>query len=219
MPLDHGYGVLIGTITDYWRDPVDDFGNYYHGNLKIQAPAGEYRCAIDVDSHASSVGVEWRTVTLRADELAAVVALGTGWHLLASNSTSGALDYIRSPMFRARVGCAAILAGLLHRKFNVADTWKQGNSVQALADLEPLVNVTRGAGLKAMIFGEPFTTGLGVHNIHQNQGDPLGSPWSAENGIWQDGCTILQQSADEYAAFMNKFTSQSYTTDDLGHPA
>ena len=219
MPLDHGYGVLIGTIADYWRDPVDDFGNYYHGNLRIQAPAGQYRCAIDVDSHASSVGVEWRTVPLRADELSSLVALGLGWHLLASNATSGALDYIRSPMFAARVGCAAIIARLLHRKFNVADTWKQGNSVQALTDLEPLVNVTRSAGLKAMIFGEPFTTGLGVHNIHQNQGDPAGSPWWAENGIWQDGCTILQQSADEYVAFMNKFTSQSYTTDDLGHPA
>lgn len=58
-----------------------------------------------------------------------------------------------------------------------------------------------------------------MHNIHQNQGDPAGSAWWAENGIWQDGCTILQQSADAYVAFLNKFTTQSYQTDGNGHPA
>jgi hypothetical protein len=219
MPLSDGYGVLNGTILDYWRDDPDNFGNYYHGNLKLQAPNGEYRCAIDVDSHASNVGVEWRTVTLRANELAAVTAMGPGWHPLASNSTSGALDYIRSPMFAARLGCLAIFLQLLGKKYDVASTWKQGNSVQALGDLEPLITVTRNAGLRVLVFGEPFTSGLGVHNIHQNQGDPVSSPWAGENGIWQDGCTLLQQSADEWVAFMNKFTSQSYSTDNAGHPA
>jgi uncharacterized protein YukJ len=28
---------------------------------------------------------------------------------------------------------------------------------------------------------------LGMHNIHQNQGDPAGSQWWNDNGIWQDG--------------------------------
>jgi uncharacterized protein YukJ len=91
--------------------------------------------------------------------------------------------------------------------------------VEALTDLEGPVNVTRAAGLRALVFGEPFSTGLGVHNIHQNQGDPLGSPWAGENGIWQDGCTILEQGPDDFAAFMNKFTTQSYNTDNAGHPA
>ena len=218
MPLNHGYGVVVGTIQNYFRDDPDNFGTYYHGNLVIQTPAGQYRCAIDVDSKQSNTGVEWRTVALRADELANITSKGVGYHALASNSSSGAVDYIRSPMFAARLGCLAIFYILLRRRFEIATVWKRGTSVQALVDLEALVNVTRSNNLKAMVFGEPFTSGLGIHNIHQNQGDPLNSTWAAENGIWQDGCTVLQQSADSYTAFLNKFTTQAYFTDDAGHP-
>jgi len=218
MPLSDGYGVLIGSIETYFRDPPDSFGKYYHGNLIVRAPAGTYHCAIDVDSKKSNIGVEWRVVTLRANELAQLTALGTGYHSLVSTPTSGAVDYIRSPMFAARLGCAAIFWKLLGKEFDVANTWKKGTDVQALADLEPLVTGAQAPGRIVLVFGEPFTLGLGLHNIHQNQGDPAGSQWWAENGIWQDGCTILQQSADEYAAFMNKFTSQSYKTDGNGHP-
>lgn len=218
MPLNDGYGVLIGTIQNYQRDDPDNFGRYYHGNITVQAPAGLYRCAVDVDSHQSNTGVEWRTVMLRANELSLITSMSDGFHNLASNSTSGAIDYIRSPVFRARLGCLAILFLLLRRRFEIASMWKRGTSVEALGDLEPLIATTRSNGWKALVFGEPFTNGLGVHNIHQNQGDPIGSRWAGENGIWQDGCTILQQSADTYVAFLNKFTTQSYYTDDLGRP-
>jgi hypothetical protein len=219
MPLPHGYGMLIGTISDYYRDNPDSFGKYYHGNLILSAPLGTYHCAIDVDSKQSNVGVERRTVVLRAAELSQLTALGPGWHGLVSDSTSGAIDYIRSPIFAARMGCLAIIKRLLGQEFHIADAWKRGTDIEALGDLEPLITVTRNANLSVLVFGEPFTSGLGVHNIHQNQGDPLSSQWAVENGIWQDGCTLLQQSADSYTAFLNKFTSQSYTTNDQGHPA
>ncbi|MCA9707754.1 MAG: DUF2278 family protein [Myxococcales bacterium] len=218
MPLDDGYGVLRGPITDYFRDDPDDYGKYYHGNLRVQAPNGEYRCAIDVDAKSSAVGVEWRVVELRADELASVLSLGVGYHDLATSSSSGALDYIRSPMFAARTGCVAIIMGLLGKKLDVSTLWKKGSDIDALSDLEPLVQSTRNAGLHALVFGEPFSSGLGLHNIHQNQGDPAGSIWYQSNGTWQDGCTVLQQSADTWVAFMNKFSTQSYATDDFGHP-
>jgi hypothetical protein len=218
MPLDDGYGVLIGTIADYFRDDPDNFGRYFHGNVVIQAPLGRYRCAIDVDSHQSNTGVEWRTVSLNASELTQITALGAGYHALANNSSSGAIDYVRSPMFAARVGCLAVVLALLRIPFDHASIWKRGTSVQALDDLEPLVATTRTGNLQALIFGEPFSQGLGMHNIHQNQGDPPGSQWWNENGPWQDGCTILQQSAGSYTAFLNKFTSQSYRTGPAGHP-
>jgi uncharacterized protein YukJ len=54
-------------------------------------------------------------------------------------------------------------------------------------------------------------------HIHQNQGDPLGSRWSAENGIWQDGATVVERDDGSYAAFCNKFRTQSDRTDD-GRP-
>jgi uncharacterized protein YukJ len=73
-------------------------------------------------------------------------------------------------------------------------------------------------GKRVLVWGEPFTTGNGMHNIHQNQGDPSGSQWWPENGIWQDGGTLAEQPDGSWIAFINKFTSQSYRTDDQGHP-
>jgi len=219
MPLSDGYGAVLGTISAYYRDPPDNYGKYYHCHLGVATPNGTYECAVDVDSKSSAVGVEWRTVPLQPQEIAVVTGLGAGFHPLPSNPTSGAIDYIRGDMFRWRAGCLAILWLLLGKSFSASKMWKKGEGIDALADLEPLVDVTKNNGLQVLVFGEPFTSGLGLHNIHQNQGDPLNSQWAAENGIWQDGCTILQQSATEWVAFLNKFSSQSYFTDDQGHPA
>jgi hypothetical protein len=96
MGLKDGYGVLIGAKSSYFRDPPDDFGRYYHGNLVIHAPAGNYRCAIDVDPQLMPDGVQWRIVKIRPNDFAGIKARPDGWHPLVSNPNSGALDYIRS---------------------------------------------------------------------------------------------------------------------------
>lgn len=218
MPLNHGYGVVVGTLNAYYRDPVNDYGQYYHGNVKVQTPAGIYRCAIDVDSKSVPNGVEWRVVEL--GKRYGITALANGWHPLAMTPGSGALDYVRSPEFRPRLGCLLLVFDPAMERLRrwleagMTPAWKSGTSIEALADLEPLLANPK----RLFIFGEPFTDGLGVHNIHQNQGDPLNSPWSAENGIWQDGATLIQRQDDSVVAFLNKFKTQSYRTDDLGHP-
>jgi hypothetical protein len=58
MGLKDGYGLLIGIKSDYYRDPPDNFGRYYHGNLIIQAPLGNYHCAIDVDPKSMPDGIQ-----------------------------------------------------------------------------------------------------------------------------------------------------------------
>ena len=74
-------------------------------------------------------------------------------------------------------------------------------------------------GVRFYVFGEPFTTGKGVHNIHQNQGDPVGGGFDAENAIWQDGATIVETASGRFIGFLNKSSRrQSFKTDDLGHP-
>lgn len=92
--------------------------------------------------------------------------------------------------------------------------WHDGTGIQALTDLESLL----GRGVRFYVFGEPFTTGLGVHNVHQNQGDPLGSGFELENAIWQDGGTVVETAEGTFVAFLNKFTTQAFVTDDLGRP-
>ena len=120
-----------------------------------------------------------------------VAALPDRWHDLTSDDASGALDYVRSPELHPK-----------SRKLlqsGIDPPWKQGTSRDALDDLEPLLQNPK----RLFIFGEPFTSGLGVHNIHQNQGDPPESQWWVENGIWQDGATLTKRQDDTIAAFLN----------------
>ena len=101
------------------------------------------------------------------------------------------------------------------RFISYSTPWNVGSSAQALADLESVIN---GAE-RIIVFGEPFTYGgNGVHNIHQNQGDPVGGGHDDESGIWQDGMTIAIRSDGTASAFMNKFGTQSDQTDDEGRP-
>src|SRR5215471_5881603 len=106
MPLPH-YGVVIGSFAGFTRDSVHDFGHWYHGHLRVSAPAGTYEATLDVDA-PSSVGVSYRLVTdLTVTDISTIRARPDGFHLLASAPASGALDYVRSPLLRSRFWSAA----------------------------------------------------------------------------------------------------------------
>jgi hypothetical protein len=218
MGLSDGYGLVIGQKTNYYRDPPDNYGRYYHGNIIIQTPVGEYHCAIDVDPKFMPDGIQWRVVKIRSTDFANLKVLSDGWHSLPSTKFSGALDYIRSsvlhpPILFWNVRYDSCLARILNfLRWN--PPWKSGTGIQALVDLESVIF----QGVRFYIFGEPFNTGLGVHNIHQNQGDPVGGGHDAENAIWQDGATIVETSQGSFIGFLNKFKTQAFKTDDFGHP-
>ena len=221
MPLDR-YGVLVGTLESHFRDTPDDQGRWFHVNLRIKAGGAQYKVAVDVDSKQSATGVEWKVVErLTAGDLGPVAALAEGYHDLAMTSTSGAVDLIRSRWMRPSAGCVFVTVpapflDLLSRLFGRSvPPWKQGSNLDASTAFEPLLV----EGARILVYGEPFTVGLGMHNVHQNQGDPAGSQWYAENGIWQDGATLVQGAGGTWSAFVSKFTTQSYETDGQGHPA
>lgn len=218
MGLSNGYGLVIGEKSNYYRDPPDDFGRYYHGNLIIGTPAGNYHCAIDVDPKAMPDGIQWRMVDIRPEDFKAIKALSDGWHSLAANSTSGALDYIRSRVLHPPIVVLTVRYDSCLSRFlefiRWRPPWKSGTGIQALTDLEDVIS----DGVRFYVFGEPFDTNLGVHNIHQNQGDPIGGGHDAENAIWQDGATISETSDGRFIGFLNKFKTQSFQTDDMGRP-
>jgi hypothetical protein len=227
MPLVHGYCVVIGTLHHYNRDPINDYGQYYHDNIYLTTPEGQYHCAVDVDSKQTNDGINWRVVSISASEMKGVAEMTNGRHDLpfhnqAGAPTGGAIDNIRTAGFH-RPGCVAVfvrydpLFELLRRIFNaiVNPPWSGGDSKAALDVLEPLLDQSQ----RLFVFGEPFHYGgLGVHNIHQNQGDPANSQWWAENGIWQDGGTIIQKTDGSYVAYLTKFKTQATNTDANGHP-
>jgi hypothetical protein len=110
---------------------------------------------------------------------------------------------------------------LMSRRVRILDLtppWKTGTDIQALTDLEAMITDAP----RVVIFGEFYQASSGrppgLHDIHLNQGDPVGSQWWSLNGIWQDGLTIALHSDGTASAFMNKFSTQSMNTDKQGHP-
>ncbi len=213
MPLDDGYGVLVGTLHNYYCDRAYSEMEYYHCNIKLRAGARVFRCAVDLDSKREADGMHWRVVELDPDAFKPVLQFREGWHPLESEPGSGALDYYRSPELQPTAECMD--ASRNTRKHGVIEqkafdaTWKYGTGTAAFRDLEPLLVYTR----KLFIFGEPFRRGHGVHNIHQNQGDPPESRWYQENGIWQDGAVVVQRRNKTLAAFLCKFKTQRFFPD------
>ncbi|MBL7259335.1 DUF2278 family protein [Paractinoplanes lichenicola] len=209
MPFGR-YGVLAGTLHRHFRDRPDDQGRWFHVNLEVDAPDGRYRCAVDVDSKNTTTGVQWKTYTVAPSALGPVTALPPGYHELARVNGSGALDYQRHPVLADLPGCLSFLRRLLPPPRR----WTTGSNLDAAAALEPILE----PGRRILVFGEPFDHGLGVHNVHQNQGDPYGSQWWDENGIWQDGGTATFRPDGRLDIFISKFSTQSDHTDNDGHP-
>lgn len=201
--LSDGYGVLVGTKKKFFRDDPVNFGRYHHGNLVLTAGGKEYRCAIDVDSGEDPEGHSWCTFPIPPDSLGSIRELDEGWHSLKARDGSGALDYIRSPELQSQL------------------VWVSGDDKAAMAAVEAfVVGVGEGEeGCRYFVFGEPFTRGFGVHNIHQNQGSVIGGGHDAENGPWQDGAVLIERSGGSMVAFLNKFSNQADSTDDEGKPA
>lgn len=199
MGLKHGYGVLIGTKSSYFRDPPDNFGRYYHGNLIILAPAGNHHCAIDVDPKDMPDGIQWRIVKIRPNDFADIEAIPDGWQPLVSNPNSGALDCIRSRVLHPPIMIWNIRYDSCFYRFldfiRWNPPWTSGTGIRALTDLEAVI----AQGVRFYVFGEPFNNGLGVHNIHHNQGDPVGGGQTARG---------------EFLGFLNKFKTQA--SDEMG---
>ncbi|WP_371498684.1 YukJ family protein [Kitasatospora sp. NBC_00374] len=241
MPLPL-YGVAIGTFHDFTRDPQHEYGEWYHGHLSLNTPAGIREAALDVDS-PSGVGVGYRLVTgLTGADIVTVRALPDGFHPLASAPEAGALDYQRSPLLqdpgwlpplrrlveglvgvllRPAVGApvygpnlADRLAALLACLKVKVHPWVASDGDNALDVLEPRLR----SASRIYVFGQRFGDGLGVHDVHLNQGDPYGSQWWDTDGIWQDGAVLCEQPNGRVTVWQIKFNTQRLPTDAQGHP-
>lgn len=230
MPLHDGYGVVIGTVTRHHIEAPDSEGRWPHYKIFVDTPDGEYECVINLKSR-TEVRIEERDFrNLSRDHFQAILSKTDGYHSLESTPSSGALDFIRHPGLRGLKDYSSfwkpsyflcrILPGLCKQcwiRYRCADWWlEDGTNVIDL--IEYYLNRVE----RIYIFGEPYSGGdLGLHNIHMNQVDPVDSPFSAENGIWQDGGLILEYNDPQarLSVFHTKFETQSLNTDSEGRPA
>ena len=186
------YGVVIGQSGNYSTEQ----GKWMHVIMNVEAAGVKYQAAVDVNEPNGLF--QYQILNGLDQTLFAVDSkLKDGWHTLKSNAISGAMDYARSPILTKAL----------------KPTWTNVTGNQAGEALVALLKVST----KVYVFGAPYTTGKGVHDIHCNQGDPPGQ-FRALDGIWQDGCVFILKSDKSLSAYLGKFSTQTLNTDGNGLP-
>lgn len=92
--------------------------------------------------------------------------------------------------------------------------WVASTGDNALTALEHVLPGSQ----RVFLFGQHYASGNGVHNVHMNQGDPVGSPHAAGDGVWQDGMVAVQVADGSLFCWQVRFNSQSLHTDAAGRP-
>jgi hypothetical protein len=222
MPLP-AYGVLIGTLNHFTREDPNNYGSWYHGKLYVDTPGGQYEGAVDV-STPSGVKVQYRVVRhLGRRALSSILALPPGWSPLATTRSSSAIDYLRSPLFGAGTASRyfgfwlfrrdSLIGRFLRWLEALRNPWLDSTGENALRALETQLL----GSVRVFVYGAPYTSDLGVHDIHMNQGDPPGQ-FQHLDGIWQDGCVLIERPSGEIVAFLTKFETQSLHANTQGLP-
>lgn len=214
MPLRH-YSVLKG------RPIAMRFGTGQspHYQVHIVADNADYRIAVNVQSaDGSEVAylVRSRFVHPITDQLA---ALPEGLHPQPPKPGSMALDFIRGNLMQPQemVPLPLSVPGPDNDLNEKLDQFVQ----RALSNESAMVYAfgeTWGPEPKAdNYFG--FRPGRGIHDIHMNQGNPIGR-FSGDNGPWQDGGLVFEfPEQNLWTAVFLKFQTQAWHTDDkTGNP-
>jgi hypothetical protein len=155
-----------------------------------------FECAVDVNE---PTGAFQYLILNNLDQslFKRIAKLADGFHSLKRNSTSGAVDYARSPILNA--------SPLI---------WMNATGDEAG---NALIAMVTGSN-RVFVFGAPYVAGNGMHDVHCNQGDPVNSTFHHFDAIWQDGCVFILKSNGTLSAYLGKFSTQSLKTDKNGYP-
>jgi hypothetical protein len=208
------YGVVIGTYDHAGTHQ----GQWLHEMIYLRAAGQLYECAVDVNE-PNGIFQYQLLGGLDPGMFQPISSLPDGYHRLARNSSSGAIDYLRSPLIQQPEGCLAVFFGFISAIFGskAASVWQDVTGNEAGNALAGLVT----GSVRVYAFGEPYGDPNplpGMHNVHMNQGDPINSSHHGDDGIWQDGCVIVETADHKLTAYLGKFATQSLNTDNNGWP-
>lgn len=207
MPI-RNYGVLKGRVL---RGKPERRGSTPHYQILVAADV-LFRVAVDTRSKEGAPDLLCRSHDdFDHPLLGSLQALDDGFHPLAPNRESGALDYVRGSLVRR---------GEM-RPLSVDVSGPDNDLNEKIGALVALAKADRAARLYA--FGgrwgpEPqrpdaefrFLPGNGMHDVHMNQGNPPGRH-AHDNGAWQDGALFLHLPAEgRWAALFLAFQSQRW---------
>ena len=127
-----------------------------------------------------------------------------GINPIARKMNTGALDYIRGNLFDPQ-------------DMAIMPAAKAGPNNDLFEKLETILTEARNHQATLYSFGEPFSSGKGIHNIHMNQGSVI-KRFKPLDGIWQDGGLLIKFS-QRWVAVFTAFQSQCWHTDDTNGQA
>ncbi|MGC1378076.1 MAG: DUF2278 family protein [Anaerolineales bacterium] len=205
------YGVLIGNFVS----SGEHTGQWLHAILNLNVNDVMYQCAVDVNE--PTLGFQYRIFDkMDAGLFQVISSMPDGYHPLTRDGSSGAMDYARSPILSNKLGCLAVILTFMNSIFGTQE--QEWNTVTGSEAGDALIAMVQNSN-KVYVFGAPYQTGNGMHDVHCNQGDPINSQWGPANGIWQDGCVFVQKSDGTFSAYLGMFLNQTLKTDNNGNPA
>ncbi|KAL8377250.1 hypothetical protein RB595_008096 [Gaeumannomyces hyphopodioides] len=214
MPLK-GYIVWKSTIKKW--NPRETPG---HGHIKFddgKTSNGKlWDAAVNVESKSTdSRLVFWLNRDIPASHplIAPLADLPFG-KAKGKNPGPPGLDFLRG----AAKGIIDISKGLL------LHGTEPGPDNDILDFVNPVLNQAVAAGKNAdlYLFGEPYSDGTGIHDIHMNQGNK--GQWARDNGVWQDGAIIIHfkdgshDGKGHWEGIFLAFAVQTPQTSDKGGP-
>lgn len=207
------YGILKGIPTNYRNSKTSN--NHYQ--IRIDTGDDAYRIAVNVRSKLMPRDLYYHIVpNFKHPILDVIQKYHFGFTPLRSNSTSGALDYLRGNLFQmdqmqvlpdVQDGHDNDLNDLFD--FYIKKAIREKATVYAFGALWK----TKSAKSRDKYF--PETPDQGVHDIHMNQGNPANGGFAQDNGVWQDGGIMIHYPASgAWTAVFLRFQSQAVQTDD-----
>jgi uncharacterized protein YukJ len=189
----------------------------YHlrSTLRVTDPDGsteDWDSAINVGTNDSDDLLLYKLVyDFQHSVIESLKSASSGFDDLTGSSSLPALDFLRSDVLKGTGDWRD--SGVMDGSLNV----------EPVASLLRLLQKARGQQFDVYVFGRKYTDGLGVHDVHMNQGSTgsfinNGTDDNDHNDIWQDGAVLVDVGQPEFAAYFTAFTQQLVPTDNLGNP-
>jgi uncharacterized protein YukJ len=230
LPGLREYGLLKGKVTGYSDNDARQDPYSPHVQIFVGCNGYKYKVQINVKSsrniRINGVKVPNELLYLadynfNAEQITHLQSLKQGYYPIKryNSFVEGnadfkpkeiAIDYIRSELFNP--------CDMKADKQNLS--WSDKDLVDFLIKH---IKAARYKDATIYVYGEPFDNPLGMHDVHMNQGSnslvtgDKGNLLKGSDGVYQDGCILLQYKSHWEAIFL-AFRSQSWCTDDInGH--
>jgi uncharacterized protein YukJ len=215
------YSLFSGRVIDRRSESR---GKSPHYHILLEGGGQRFRVAVNTRSGTShsrkSDLLYFADDDFQHEITRRLAAVDDGDHYVESRPGGLALDYQRDGMFNRRHlrRIPASLPGPGNDLVDELDSYVDRSLAEPTSRLHAYG--TRWGPehhTPDQVFG--FRPGNGIHDVHMNQGN-RDEHWH-DNGIWSDGGLIFQWRAldqDRWSAIFLAFQTQSWQTDDRGHP-